>query len=93
MRFSIEKILNAKNASNHTKNGKKIPSWLKFRNYIHKMEIVMSKSLFGFYEKSVPFVKVSLRNPQDINKLVILLEVRKIKMFSIKYYNVSNICI
>ena len=77
MQFSIEKILNAKNLANHSKDGKKVPSWVKFKNYIHKMEIVMKKSMFGFYSKTVPFVKIFLRNPSDISKVVNILEVKK----------------
>ena len=78
MQFSIEKILNAKNLANYTNNGKKVPSWVKFKNHIHKMEVIMKKSMFGFYPKNVPFVKISLHNPLDINKVVNILEVRKL---------------
>ena len=75
MRFSIEKLLNAKKNLNYTKVGKAVPSWVEFKTFIHKMEIVMKKSMYGFYPKTVPFVKVSLLNPLDVAKVVSILEV------------------
>jgi hypothetical protein len=75
MRFSIEKLLNAKKNLNYTKVGKAVPSWVEFKTFIHKMEIVMKKSMFGFYPKTAPFVKVSLLNPLDVAKVVSILEV------------------
>jgi DNA polymerase family B, exonuclease domain len=76
MRFSIEKLLNAKKNLNYTKNNKKIPDWLKFKNFVHKIEIVMKKTMYGFYPNDVPFVKLTLRNPQDVPKVAAILEVR-----------------
>jgi DNA polymerase family B, exonuclease domain len=75
MRFSIEKLLNAKKNLNYTKVGKAVPSWVEFKTFIHKMEIVMKKSMYGFYPKTVPFVKLSLLNPLDVGKVVSILEV------------------
>ena len=75
MRFSIEKLLNAKKNLNYTKKNKKIPDWLKFKNFVHKIEIVMKKTMYGFYPNDIPFVKLSLRNPQDIPKVAAILEV------------------
>ena len=76
MRFSIEKILNAKRNLNFTKNGKALPKWVKFENFIHKIEVVMKMSMYGMYMKNVPFVKISLKNPVEISKVVGVLEVR-----------------
>jgi DNA polymerase zeta len=38
------------------------------------MEVVMKYTMYGFYPDKVPFVKLYLRNPQDINKVVAILE-------------------
>ena len=33
--------------------------------------------MYGFYPNDVPFVKLSLRNPQDVPKVAAILEVSK----------------
>jgi hypothetical protein len=42
---------------------------------IKKLEIVRRKTLYGFYDESFLFVKVFLRDPNDISKLSAILDV------------------
>jgi DNA polymerase zeta len=81
MRWNIEKILNARRkataevaaAANKDLNKKPWTS-KKFQTHVHKIEVVMKYTMYGFYPDKVPFVKIYLRNPQDINKVVAILE-------------------
>lgn len=50
----------------------------KSRNFIHKMEVVMRTSLYGYYSDPKIFIKVSLRDPDDVKHLVKMLEVGRL---------------
>ena len=42
---------------------------------IKKLEMVRRKTIYGFYSESFLFVKVFLRDPNDISKLATILDV------------------
>lgn len=61
----IEGILNVKRPQYHIKCNSS--GSLSTNVFIHEMKVVEKIPIYGYYEKAVPFVKISLYNPADVN--------------------------
>jgi len=45
------------------------------RRYIHRLEYIRARQIYGFYPDPQGFIKVSIRDPSDMATLVSMLEV------------------
>ena len=63
MKNALEEILNASYPNGYSK-----------RIHIHKLEVVMKRPLYGYFPYDIPFIKITLRSPNYMRKVINILE-------------------